>query len=74
MAGLPAVSGSKVVKALERAGFTVARISGSHHVLRHPDGRVVVVPVHPGRDMAKGTLRSVLTLVGMTADDLRKLL
>jgi predicted RNA binding protein YcfA (HicA-like mRNA interferase family) len=74
MAGLPAVSGSKVVKALERAGFTVARISGSHHVLRHPDGRVVVVPVHAGRDMAKGTLRSVLTLVAMTADDLRKLL
>jgi predicted RNA binding protein YcfA (HicA-like mRNA interferase family) len=74
MAGLPAVSGSKVVKALERAGFTVARISGSHHVLRHPDGRVVVVPVHPGRDIAKGTLRSVLTLVAMTADDLRKLL
>ncbi|MDA8282842.1 MAG: type II toxin-antitoxin system HicA family toxin [Actinomycetota bacterium] len=74
MAGLPAVSGAKVVKALERAGFAVARVSGSHHVLRHPDGRVVVVPVHPGQDIAKGTLRSLLKLAGMTPDDLRNLL
>lgn len=43
---VPAVPGDKVVKALGRAGFTVARISGSHHVMRHPDGRSVVVPVH----------------------------
>ncbi len=74
MAGLPAVSGAKVVRALESAGFAVARVNGSHHVLRHPDGRVVVVPVHPGQDMAKGTLRSVLKLVDMTPDDLRNLL
>ncbi|MHB1517446.1 MAG: type II toxin-antitoxin system HicA family toxin [Acidimicrobiales bacterium] len=43
------------------------------HVLRHPDGRVVV-PVHPSRDTAKGTLRSVLALVDMTAEDLPQLL
>jgi predicted RNA binding protein YcfA (HicA-like mRNA interferase family) len=42
-----------------RAGFTVVRISGSHHVMRHPDGRTIVVPVHAGRDIAKGTLRPV---------------
>ena len=71
---LPAVSGAKLVKALERAGFTVIRISGSHHVMRHPDGRTVVVPVHAGRDMPKGTLRNILAIIGMTAEDLRKLL
>ena len=42
MAEIPAVPGAKVVKALERAGFRVVRVNGSHHVLRHPDGRVVV--------------------------------
>jgi predicted RNA binding protein YcfA (HicA-like mRNA interferase family) len=71
---LPAVSGAKLVKALERAGFTVIRISGSHHVMRHPDGRTVVVPVHAGRDMPKGTLRNILAIIGMTAEELRKLL
>ncbi len=63
-----------MVKALERAGFTVTRISGSHHVMCHPDGRTVVVPVHAGQDMPKGTLRNVLSIVGMTADELQKLL
>ncbi len=52
---IPAVSGAKVVRALERAGFLVARISGSHRVMRHPDDRTVVVPVHAGRDVPKGT-------------------
>jgi predicted RNA binding protein YcfA (HicA-like mRNA interferase family) len=71
---LPAVPGAKMVKALERAGFTVARISGSHHVMRHPDGRTVVIPVHAGRDIAKGTLRNILAIIGMDAEELRKLL
>jgi predicted RNA binding protein YcfA (HicA-like mRNA interferase family) len=47
-----------VVRALERAGFTVMSISGSRHVMRHRDGRAVVVPVRAGRDIAKGTLRT----------------
>ena len=63
-----------MVRALERAGFTVARISGSHHVLRHLDGRTVVVSVHAGRDIAKGTLRNILAIIGMGAEELRKLL
>lgn len=74
MPQLPAVPGGKIVKALERAGFTVARISGSHYVLTHPDGRTVSVPVHSGRDMAKGTLRNILAITGLTPDDLQKLL
>jgi predicted RNA binding protein YcfA (HicA-like mRNA interferase family) len=60
---VPVVQGAKVVKALEKAGFTVVRISGGHHVMRHVDGRAVVVPVHAGRDMPKGTLRNVLATI-----------
>lgn len=71
---IPAVPGAKVIKALTRAGFTVTRISGSHHVMHHPDGRMVVVPVHAGQDMPKGTLRNILSIVGITADELRKLM
>jgi predicted RNA binding protein YcfA (HicA-like mRNA interferase family) len=71
---LPAVPGIKVVKALERAGFKVTRVSGSHHVMRHPDGRTVPVPVHPGRDMPKGTLRNILAITGMDIEELRQFL
>ena len=70
---LPAVPGAKVVKALERAGFTVTRVRGSHYNMRHADGRTVSVPVHTGQDMAKGTLHGILSSIGMTVDEFRKL-
>ena len=63
-----------MVKALESVGFVVARINGSHHVMRHPDGRSVAVPVHAGKDLLKGTLRGILAAVGMTPDEFRSLL
>jgi predicted RNA binding protein YcfA (HicA-like mRNA interferase family) len=71
---IPTVSGANVVKALEHAGFVVERIVGSHHVMQHPDGRTVPVPVHKGRDMPKGTLRNILVIIGMTPDEFRALL
>jgi predicted RNA binding protein YcfA (HicA-like mRNA interferase family) len=71
---IPSVPGTRVIKALQPGGFTVTRVSGSHHVMRHPDGRTVIVPVHAGQDMPKDTLRNILSIVGMTADELRKLL
>jgi predicted RNA binding protein YcfA (HicA-like mRNA interferase family) len=50
---VPMVSGARVVKALERTGYTVVRTSGSHCVMHHADGRNVVVPAHAGRDTPK---------------------
>jgi predicted RNA binding protein YcfA (HicA-like mRNA interferase family) len=72
-ASLPAVPGAKVVRALERAGFTVVRISGSHHLMQQADGRTVVVSAHTGREIVKGTLRNILAIIGMDAR-FRKLL
>jgi predicted RNA binding protein YcfA (HicA-like mRNA interferase family) len=74
MPPVPAVSGTGLVKALERAGFVVTRVKGSHHRLKHPDGRATTVPVHRGRDVPKGTLRSVLEDAGLTVEELQKLL
>lgn len=74
MPPVPAVRGDKLVRALERAGFTVTRVSGSHHRLRHPDGRSTTVPVHAGRDVPKGTLRAVLQDTSLTVDELVKYL
>lgn len=54
MPPVPSVTGAQVVRALQKAGFTVARIKGSHHMLQHSDGRTVVVPVHAGKDVPEG--------------------
>jgi predicted RNA binding protein YcfA (HicA-like mRNA interferase family) len=74
MPSVPSVRGDQVVRALERAGFKVARVAESHHVMRHPDGRGTTVPVHPGRDLAKGTLRNILADADLTIDELQRLL
>jgi predicted RNA binding protein YcfA (HicA-like mRNA interferase family) len=52
----------------------VARVAGSHHIMRHPDGRGTTVPVHPGRDVARGTWRGILADAGMTVEEVQRLL
>jgi predicted RNA binding protein YcfA (HicA-like mRNA interferase family) len=78
MAGgrLPVASGTAVVRALKRAGFVVDRIVGSHRVLVYPGDptRTVTVPVHSGRDLKPGTLRSIVRQTGLSVEEFRKLL
>jgi predicted RNA binding protein YcfA (HicA-like mRNA interferase family) len=71
--GLPVVSGQRLVKALERAGWTVARQRGSHVRMKHSDRRVsLTVPLH--RELKRGTLSGVLNDAGFDTDRLRQLL
>lgn len=46
MTKLPALTGKALIAALAKAGFEVIRAKGSHHYVRHPDGRSTVIPVH----------------------------
>ncbi len=65
---LPAdVHGADAVKALRRLGFTTDHQTGSHHIMRGSDGRIVVVPMH--RPIARGTLRNVLRQAGVSVED-----
>ena len=65
---LPAdVHGTDAVKALRRLGFATDHQTGSHHIMRGSDGRIVVVPMH--RPIARGTLRSVLRQAGVSVED-----
>jgi predicted RNA binding protein YcfA (HicA-like mRNA interferase family) len=69
---LPQISGRQVIRALESVGFAHTSTKGSHAKLRHPDGRVVIVPLH--RTLARGTLGSILRQAGLTAAQLGELL
>ncbi|MGF1603406.1 MAG: type II toxin-antitoxin system HicA family toxin [Thermosynechococcaceae cyanobacterium] len=60
MPKLPAVKGTKVISALEKTGFQRIRQKGSHVRLKHPDGRVVTVPIHAGKVIGKGLLLKIL--------------
>jgi predicted RNA binding protein YcfA (HicA-like mRNA interferase family) len=74
MSKLPHLSGQQLIAALKRAGFDVLRTKGSHHFLRHPDGRTTVVPVHRGEMIGPGLLLKILRDCELTRDDLMKLL
>ena len=63
MPSLPQVSGSEIVRALERLGFQVARQRGSHIVMRR-GAAGCVVPNH--RAVKTGTLAGVLKQAGVT--------
>jgi predicted RNA binding protein YcfA (HicA-like mRNA interferase family) len=63
-----------LLAALSRDGFLVVRIKGSHHFLRHPDGRVTVVPVHAGESVRPGLLKQIMADCGLTRDALIRLL
>lgn len=66
------VTGKELIAALRRVGFDVARVKGSHHFLRHADGRVTVVAVHAGETLGPGLLASILRDVKLSCDDLQR--
>jgi predicted RNA binding protein YcfA (HicA-like mRNA interferase family) len=74
MTRLPAVTARQLLRALEKAGFQMVRQHGSHVRLRHPDGRVVTVPVHPGQDIGRGLLSKTLRDTEMSREEFTELL
>lgn len=74
MTALPAVTGRELIAALGRAGFQVVRVKGSHHFLRHANGRVTVIPVHSGEDIGPGLLSRILRDCELTREALHDLL
>jgi predicted RNA binding protein YcfA (HicA-like mRNA interferase family) len=73
---LPAVSGKTTIRALQKAGFALDRVNGSHHAMIHrgPPFRLVSVPVHGNKALAIGTLGSILKQAGLTVDEFMALL
>jgi predicted RNA binding protein YcfA (HicA-like mRNA interferase family) len=72
---LPAVNGKQVIAALEKEGWYVKRVRGSHHVLRHPSiPDAIPVPVHGSRPLKRGTLASILRTVGIDREKFARLL
>ena len=75
MSRLPVVSGREMVKILGKIGFIIVGRKGSHVRMKRHRGKevlIVIVPMH--RELAKGTLRSVLRQANMTPEDLNRLL
>ncbi len=74
MTRLPALNGKELIVALKTGGFEVIRIKGSHHFVRHTDGRATVIPVHAGETLGPGLLSQLLRDAGLSRDELLALI
>lgn len=70
MSKLPRLTGKQLLAAFSKAGFELVRIRGSHHFLKHPDGRSTVVPIHSGDTLGPGLLTKILRDAEISASEL----
>ena len=68
---MKAVSGKDFCNVLQRHGWELKRIRGSHHIFSK-DGNpaILTVPVHGNKSLKKGTLRSLMRAAKLSEEDL----
>jgi predicted RNA binding protein YcfA (HicA-like mRNA interferase family) len=71
MTRLPSLTGKQLIAALGRLGFESIRTRGSHHFLKHSDGRATVVPTHAGETIGPGLLSRILRDCEISREDLQ---
>ena len=69
MPKIPIVSARKLIKVLKKEGFVLNRTKGSHFIfIRDSDKRSVSVPNHPGKDLGRGIIQSILKDADISID------
>lgn len=64
-------SGKNFCKVLEKHGWILVRVNGSHHIYRKKGNNFAIsVPVHSGADLRLGILKKLLKLSDLKEDDL----
>ncbi len=71
MAVLPSLGGEEVVRVFESFGWRVARQRGSH-IIMTKEGEIVTLSISRHKEVAKGTLRSLIRSANLTVDDFIK--
>lgn len=65
---LPILSGREVVRVFETFGWQVVRQSASH-IIMVKEGEQVTLSIPDHREVAKGTLRSLIRASGLTVQE-----
>lgn len=74
MPKIPPLSPEKLIKILQKAGFSTIRRKGSHVIMMNDKRTRIVIPVHPGREVKPGLVRAIIKEAGMTREEFIKLL
>jgi len=74
MSKLPMLSARDVIHKLERAGFCFKRSRGSHHYFYNAKtNRLTSVPIHGGKDIGRGLLRTIIKEAGLSVEQFLEL-
>lgn len=74
MPKLPRITGSELMKIFQKLGFETSRTKGSHYILKHPDGRRAVIPIHKGETIGPGLFSKILYESETSIEDIQKFL
>jgi predicted RNA binding protein YcfA (HicA-like mRNA interferase family) len=65
------VSGKEFVRVLQRHGWMLKRITGSHHIFtKEGQQERIVIPVHGNEPLKTGLLRHQMKIAGLNEADL----
>ena len=65
------ISGKRMCQILEEKGWSLARVTGSHHIYIQPGSNLrITVPIHGNQDLKIGLQRAIMKLAGVTEEDL----
>ena len=68
---MKSVSGKSLCKVVERKGWELKRVTGSHHIYTKQGSEAIIsIPVHGNRDLPTGTLKSIMKDAGLSESDL----
>lgn len=72
---VPRISGREAKRAFERAGFHEDRMAGSHCIMKKAGRRYnLSIPMHPGKTVGLGLLKSLIETAGLTVEEFKKFL
>lgn len=74
MSKLPIVNARQLEKLLLQLGFIIQRQKGSHKFYKHPDGRYTTIPHHPGEDLNRPLIKTILNQIDLSSEEFIQLL
>jgi predicted RNA binding protein YcfA (HicA-like mRNA interferase family) len=69
---MKSISGKRLCKVVERKGWILKRVTGSHHIYEKAGvEQILSIPVHRDQDLKVGTLKALMKVAQLSEEDLR---
>ena len=59
------VKSADLIRELQKAGWKLDRVRGSHHVFKHPARQGIIVVPHPKKNLGTGLIAAIRRRAGL---------